>query len=407
MQLISINVMSDSRATSKCTGVVLRSNKTGRLVYYPKLVRASSNPEKIVSGKLIYQKKKTSEDWSDQDSISLNNLKAGEWTKVDLSRDDLFELISISGELKKMYEDADLSFGNNDYYFLREQHLLFNSNIEKDKELVNKVLRFAKKTELNDLIDLLSGDNIEDITATLKLINPEILLKVSESPESVKAYLENKDNIDLLLEKFDIEKLQELNSKIGRSILELAIEDFETLIGGSPSEPECQEFFTTNSFLLPLVIPTTCHMIGEDRFTGGTKISGKGSTFTDFIAKWNDQVVSVIEIKKPTTPLLKTNAYRPDTVFGPSNELSGSITQVCIQRFNFIIDLPVRNTHSDYQTKAYRPIAYVIIGRLDEIVGIDREKSFELFRNSFSDVVVITYDEVLARLKNLTQVLSN
>lgn len=57
MNLVKIKVDTTSNKTADVTGMIIRKNNQYRIVYFPKLVDNSKNPEECIAGYLVCQKK--------------------------------------------------------------------------------------------------------------------------------------------------------------------------------------------------------------------------------------------------------------------------------------------------------------------------------------------------------------
>ncbi|URF05055.1 Shedu immune nuclease family protein [Cupriavidus campinensis] len=115
-----------------------------------------------------------------------------------------------------------------------------------------------------------------------------------------------------------------------------------------------------------------------------------------------------VEIKNHKTRLLDTTPYRAGC-WAPSKELSGSVAQVqgtVASAISSLTDLirPTgeRGDPTGEEVYNFKPRSFIVIGSLGEFVtehGVNREqlRSFELYRNSISDVEILTFDELYER----------
>jgi hypothetical protein len=116
------------------------------------------------------------------------------------------------------------------------------------------------------------------------------------------------------------------------------------------------------------------------------------------------------EFKTHRTALLAKNEYRPGT-WAPSYELVGGVAQAqaTVRRAVLEIGEFLAGTAADGSdipediTFLTRPRSYLVIGRLDQLLGEGRGphkpkiRSFELFRRNLDEPEVVTFDELLAR----------
>lgn len=134
--------------------------------------------------------------------------------------------------------------------------------------------------------------------------------------------------------------------------------------------------------------------------------SGAGDKFADFLVKNNlTDNTALIEIKTPNTQLLSKNPYR-GSVYTPSPYFSGSINQILDQKYRFQQEICQKkaNTRTD-DLESYSVNCLLIIGKTPE--EPDQKKSFELFRGNSKNIEIITFDELLEKLKQLYSFLSS
>ncbi len=81
--------------------MIIRQNNQYRIVYFPKLVDNSKNPEECVNGCLVCQKKGKTDNWEDMNEISVKDVKIGEWTKFNIELGEMLNLIRYADKLKE------------------------------------------------------------------------------------------------------------------------------------------------------------------------------------------------------------------------------------------------------------------------------------------------------------------
>lgn len=186
--------------------------------------------------------------------------------------------------------------------------------------------------------------------------------------------------------------------------LEELIQKFEEKLSKNLNENHWQKFISDNPFILRLAFGYPISVFGEQVSVGGGKFNNTGGKLADYVLKLGLYGnISIVEIKKPGSRLLENTAYRGG-VYAPSKDLSGSVTQVLDQKFwlhQEINQKKVRESINDLF--AYAVQCIVIIGK--SLEDQDRSKSFELYRNNLRDVFVITFDELLDKLRALHEFL--
>lgn len=202
------------------------------------------------------------------------------------------------------------------------------------------------------------------------------------------------------------ETLYELAVTIENATLQEMIVKYEELLGKTLNESKWQAFFEANTFILSLVFSVPTVFVQETPYVHGKRINGKGGKFSDFLMRGQGTGnAALIEIKAPGTDLLTT--YRAEQP-GPSRELTGSITQVLGHRRRLTTgwhNLKGEDDGTLSDTELYSPQAVVLIGMLPKLKS-DRE-AFEAFRSVLKDITVVTFDELLMRLKYLHNTLSS
>jgi hypothetical protein len=133
---------------------------------------------------------------------------------------------------------------------------------------------------------------------------------------------------------------------------------------------------------------------------GGRKLSGDGEKITDFLVKNSlTNNTAIFEIKTPQTAILNRTPFR-DGVFTPSTDLSGSVNQALDQKYQFQKQIAqIKDNTRLYDIESYAVHCCLVIGRTPD--GDDQKKSFELFRRNSKDVEIVTFDELLEKLKQL------
>ena len=197
------------------------------------------------------------------------------------------------------------------------------------------------------------------------------------------------------------EKLAKLRGDIELVTLEALIKRYEAMLGKKLIEGRWQEFFNENPFILNMAFGYPVIKVREQASVGGRKLSGDGEKITDFLVKNSlTNNTAIFEIKTPQTPILNKTPFR-DGVFTPSAALSGSINQTLDQKYQFQKQIAqIKDNTRLYDIESYVVHCCLVIGKIPD--GDDRKKSFELFRRNSKDVEIVTFDELLEKLKQLS-----
>jgi hypothetical protein len=204
------------------------------------------------------------------------------------------------------------------------------------------------------------------------------------------------------------QKFQQLRRDIELASLEELIRTYEESLGREFKESYWQEFFEGNVFALQQVFGSPMISVRAHGAVGGRGLTRSGDKVTDYIFKNSlTNNVALVEIKRPTMPLLEKSEYRRG-VFAPSKELNGAIAQVLDQAYHLTKELPVLKDNSrNWDLESYAISCIVVAGRSPSNHDPDMQKSFELYRANSRTVTIVTYDEILERLKLLLNYLTS
>lgn len=198
--------------------------------------------------------------------------------------------------------------------------------------------------------------------------------------------------------------LFELKAEIELITLNELIERYRKLLDSAAKEEKWQRLFSDNPFILDMAFAYPVKTICDRPYVGGKGFSGRGGNYSDFlmVAKSTGNV-AIIEIKHPLKELLSAKPYRNDT-YAPSSELVGSVAQAINQRANLQRDILSLADELDEKVYAHAIPAIIVIGR--NPMERHEKRSFEQYRNSLKDVIVVTFDELLQRLIDVQKALS-
>ena len=378
MQIVDIYIESVSKDVAQCNAVVLKVNDSFRYLFIPKLIDNSKNSSKCISWQFIVQKKSKTDLWENYNNLPLNKLAKGQWINLDLSTSSMEIFISYIDELKKLY----ISEGKYDSFGTVRTFVFSNKLDSTDKEIILEMFNKNKslKEELKKLLNM--NLDIKDIMGAIN--SGKITLK-----EITEGFSKKETS-----EIFNILQAKIINPKF--------LEDnFD-----NNDEKFWQQLFNDNPNVITSVIPSVVHIIEEQPYMGGKAIDNKGASIGDFLFKSGTDNVSIIEIKTPCTNLLG-NEYRSG-VYSPSKELTGSIVQIRKQKDGFVKEynsIKIQSMKKGENFSAYDHKSYIIIGNT-QILTVEQNESFELFRNSLKDIEIITFNELINKIKILQNYLT-
>ncbi|MCW7540979.1 DUF4263 domain-containing protein [Aquabacterium sp. A7-Y] len=273
-------------------------------------------------------------------------------------------------------------------YSLRDRRLLtFNELLHRaDPTRFGRAVPRARPGEIFELVQLRGrAQNLspEDRQAAASVVEADAEKLVKETPR----------------------KLLGLKAVIELVTLKELIGTMEEMLARNLTEPRWQAFFKDNPFILSLAFPHPVILVEDQASVGGTLLSGKGESVADFLLQQRfTGGLALIEIKRPSSKVLEKDPFRGD-LFAPHRDLTSAIAQVLDQRtqlhLNFTLkaqDPKLKDTHISSVS------CVVVIGTTPN--GIDQQRSFDLYRHSTRDVAIVTFDELLGKLKEILRLLT-
>ena len=202
------------------------------------------------------------------------------------------------------------------------------------------------------------------------------------------------------------EKLATLKKDIELVTLEGLIERYKEMIRSRLPESSWQEFLDANSFILGLAFGYPVVKVRGQASVGGHRLSGKGETIADFLVKNSlTDNSAIIEIKTPQTKVLSKSAYRGE-IYPPSGDLVGAVNQALSQKQNFEREIArIKDNSRIHDIESYSVRCCLVVGTMPGDEG--RKRSFELFRGNSKHVEIVTFDELLEKLKGLRDLLTS
>lgn len=197
-----------------------------------------------------------------------------------------------------------------------------------------------------------------------------------------------------------------LKSELELVTLTVMINKFRGMLEQAHTEQGWQTFFARNSFVLSMAFGYPVVHIGDQIAVGGTRFTRGGTKYSDFAARHaSTGNLVIVEIKRPSTRLLAKKEYRGG-VYPWSTDMTGGIQQVLDQRYQLQRNLPTLKDDSGlHEAQGYAIDCVLIAGDLRQLEDAPMKKSFEIARRSVHGVMVVTFDELLAKLEALQAVL--
>lgn len=360
-------IIPTSSDSANCDPIVLRETSITRLVFQPQMVNNAKDSSAPLRGTLIFQRKGPSSDWEEHNEVQLNKLKAQEWVKLDLKPGEIHCLIAHVIALYKIYESDGIP---------------------------RKKVHFIKIDLEEDHVD--EGLDISQLLRLGQKAGIDLLAQIVEWSTQIG----NASEVFHRLADLDITTLQRLNSLVGITSLKSVLSLWENN-ESNDNEEFWQKTLSDNAFVLSQVFSFPLVIIKDKAYIGGKIVDNTKGHLVDFLAANSiTKNSAIIEIKTPKTKLLGKK-YRAD-IYSASEELSGAVIQVLNYRYSLSTDfLSVRRGYAEL-FDVVSPQCLIIAGHLKgQLTSDDHQRSFELMRNSLKDVLILTYDELFEKIRQL------
>ena len=200
-------------------------------------------------------------------------------------------------------------------------------------------------------------------------------------------------------------RLETLTNSLELANLDARIDRFQRLLKTDPPEKEWQDFLNEHPFILSLAFGYPVLKVRDQASVGGRKLSGKGDNITDFLVKNKlTNNCAIVEIKRSGTKLL--NAKTRNGVHTPSGHLVGAVNQALAQKHRFEKEVAqIKDNSGIYDIASYSVSCCLLIGKVPQTES--RQKSFELYRGNSKDVEIVTFSELLEKLKQFREFLKS
>jgi len=314
-----------------------------------------------VRGHIVRQKIGNDGSWKDVNEVNFTSMPADCGVSIELDTKATAQLYSKLSQLYEIQKQG-VDIGHQKYIVAKEDRVLIIDDENKAKAIQ----------------DLLDQGHSEEFWRALTQADPDLATR-------------------LAIAKIQLDRQQ-------------AIYKFEgALIAHAHDEAYWQKFFENHPWMLQSAFSAAVFMLNGETYLGGKRPEGrqgKGGVATDFLfADGSTKSFAVVEIKTPAAHLVGSR-YRGASDAGYDNEiyamhadLTGGIVQVRNQ-----ITIAIEDFQSvlgrSYRAKINRihPKGVLLIGSTDSLTQREKD-SFNQFRQGLFSLTVITFDELLNRLK--------
>ena len=252
-----------------------------------------------------------------------------------------------------------------------------------DPNMFPKQYQKVKPGEIYEMVKLGARQpqrNADDRRAAAMLLKDEAPAMARQEPNEL---LELKADIEVIA-------LAELIAKI------------EDMLGKDLSEAKWQAFLKANPFVVALAFPYPVFLIQDQAHVGGTKINGIGENIGDFlVAQRFTGALALIEIKRPSTSLVEPKPYRGGDVHAPHRDLTAAAAQAMGQRVRLLTNFAVKALHDEALEGTHvSGVHCIVIAGMTPSTKAEK-RSFDMFRNATKDVSIVTFDDLLEKLRQI------
>jgi len=329
--------------------IVLRETSTSRLIFAPVWVSESDNP---LRGFFRFERKSRLGNWETVEHQTLTSLKSDEGYELSLKGEEISSLLNRLSEINTTLAKYGHSYGT-------------------------AVIPLTRESA------------------------PGIFLQIGD--------INNREWVIEQLRSLESNNFENLGLAIGRARLEKAIEDMEANLSNH-NESFWQTFFEDRPFILQQVFLHPVIYLNGETYLGGKNSKsrqGSGGSVTDFLFKnGSNGSFAVVEIKKPNC-LLVGSCYRGEEGSGEKNEvysihgdLSGGVVQMENQ-IHIATEYFKTQIGADFEGLTHLNSCGVLIAGTYASLSDTQKKSFDLFRKTLGKNQILTFDEVISKLKLL------
>ena len=380
----SIVVSPTSRQSANTETVTLKSGPMMRFSFEPQIVENQKEPKNAVCGTLVYEKKGKSEDLypseKREEHASKLDVKTGDYLKLSLSTSETRALFNALSKLYRLSGAMDgIPSWDTSYVEVNNASMALLNLLQKDASTARM---------------LQEDTNFELVKELLKLLTQG----------------KSREELSRVLSNLEVDNLHQLSASLSLELFERAISDIEENFSNTSEEFWQTKILSKYPWIIEQLFSTPYVLFGSKMYLGGKSIENHGGNEADFIFR-NEATsnVAIIEIKKPDTHLLG-RPYRGQS-YSLSSDLSGAVNQVLSYKHSLATELRNLQANSTEQFEAFNPQCIVILGCAkefhDEYGRPDKIKvgTFENFRSNVNGVTIITYDELLTKIKRLVSLL--
>ena len=369
----TIDLVSTSLKTAKASSIPLNRTDMIQLKFEPVLVENDKEPSKSVSGKLIYERKRKKDTVFPTEKLTRQSAKTGDFIEISLSTSETFALFHGLKELYDLYSDIGQTPARSATYTKVDSSFRqFQSILQNDPSAAHLLMQHENFELVKLLMQIITQtESIDSLRSSLKALEPSGVSTLTNAV-SIEGFLR---------------VLADLESNMNN-----ADEEF------------WQKLFVSNQWILSQIFSCPCTIFEDKAYVGGKGIANTGGNICDFIYRNKlTQNIAIIDIKTPEAPLIG-GRYRG--TYSLSTDLSGAVNQVLNYKDKLLKDYYGLVQNSGEHFEALNPTCVLITGKID---GLERDQisAFENYRNCLVNVIIVTFDELLQRIRDVLDIFSS
>lgn len=352
-----VETQSVARGVAEVEPIVIAETATTRTIWEAKIINDYG-----VDGTLKRQKCDENGKWSDVNGVNFRNADPDTVVSIPLKTAEVKKLYDSLSRLYAVQNRGVLS-GSHDFVVAKKDEIIIT-----DENLAQII---------KDLID---ENHSQEFWDTLAANQSDLAMRLAES--------QIQRNRMVVIEQFE----QDMQSH-------------------GNNEKHWQDFFGEHPWILQSAFAFTAFQLQGETYVGGKNCNGRngqGGVATDFLFQdESTQSFAVVDIKTPNTELMANHVYRgrdeiPDSnvVYPVSGHLSGGVIQVRTQIAEAIRSFDVILHCSYPELNRVHPHGVLVAGNYANL-NEGQKRSFNHFRRGLFGLTVITFDELLSRLRQL------
>jgi hypothetical protein len=326
-----------------------------------------------MDGAFVFQRKTARAAWTDHADLTLSQLRADEWVKIDLK----------AAELLALFEGLDA------YYSLVGEHGVVSGTKEYIQAPRTQALRALVTNERQFQEALLD----EEVASALL---GGLIAWIAGNERAVAA---------ARLDGISLDELQQFDAVLGLARLQRFCRELDEN-EGNDDEAYWQDILASNGWAVAQVYAVPIMLIQSQVYVGGKLVTNRGGNTADFLYE-NDISgnVVLVEIKTPVTPLLGS-LYR-NNVYNASEDLTGGLLQILNARRSLTENYASLATDGMMSRNPLSPRGLLIVGSTTQSRDEAQRSSFEMFRGNQREIEIVTFDELRRKIGLMVELLQN